>query len=260
MVSLLILNFSSSTAQSSPPHVVAHRGLLKHAPENTLSNFRACLDLRLGFEFDVQKSKDGVLVCLHDTTVDRTTNGTGHVSDLTLEHLKALDAGGWFDPSFAGERIPTIEEVFELIAEYPQADVVISVDLKLDGVEHELVRLAQKHKVLSKLLFIGDTITNADVRKELKAASTEARTAAVTNTPDEFQVALTATNADWVYFRYVPTAEEMQAVVRAKKKSFIAGPTVSGELPENWKSAAAVGMTAILTDYPLELRGMFRDE
>jgi glycerophosphoryl diester phosphodiesterase len=63
--------------ESSHPLIVAHRGLLHHAPENTLANFRACLELRLGFEFDVEQTKDGHLVCIHDGTVDRTTNGTG---------------------------------------------------------------------------------------------------------------------------------------------------------------------------------------
>jgi glycerophosphoryl diester phosphodiesterase len=66
------------------------------------ANFRACLELRLGFEFDVQRSKDGQLVCIHDNTVDRTTNGTGNVAELTLEQIRRLDAGNWFDLKFAG--------------------------------------------------------------------------------------------------------------------------------------------------------------
>ncbi|MCC6509479.1 MAG: glycerophosphodiester phosphodiesterase, partial [Pirellulaceae bacterium] len=72
------------------PLVVAHRGLLQHAPENTLANFRACLELRLGFEFDVARTKDGQLVCIHDDTVDRTTDGKGLVSQLTLAEIQRL--------------------------------------------------------------------------------------------------------------------------------------------------------------------------
>src|ERR1700709_498092 len=93
----LVTAGSHSVAAGPRPLVVAHRGLLRHAPENTLANFRACLELRLGFEFDVQATKDGQLVCIHDSTVDRTTNGTGKVADLTLSAIRGFDAGSWFD-------------------------------------------------------------------------------------------------------------------------------------------------------------------
>ena len=69
---------------SDRPSIVAHRGLLRHAPENTLANFAACLKLHLGFELDVRRSKDGHLVCVHDATVDRTTDGQGEVEEKTL--------------------------------------------------------------------------------------------------------------------------------------------------------------------------------
>ena len=110
------------------PFIVAHRGLLRHAPENTLANFRACLELRIGFEVDVQRTKDGHLVCIHDDTVDRTTNGTGKVSDLTLAELKTLDAGSWFDPAFRGEQVPTLDEVFETLSRYPHRVLIAMTD------------------------------------------------------------------------------------------------------------------------------------
>jgi glycerophosphoryl diester phosphodiesterase len=71
-------------------------------------------------------------------------------------------------------------------------------------------------------------------------------------------MSLAAPNADWVYVRYLPTEEQIEAVHRSKKRAFIAGPTVSDNLPENWQRAAKVGIDAILTDYPLELRSMLR--
>jgi glycerophosphoryl diester phosphodiesterase len=240
------------------PLVVAHRGLLKHAPEDTLANFRACLELGLGFEFDVQRTKDGQLVCIHDTTVDRTTNGTGKVSEMTLEQIRQLDAGSWFDQKFAGEKVPTVEEVLALVAEYRDRNILIAVDLKAAGVEEDVVRLAEKHKVLPKLLFIGRTISEPDVRKKLKAASPKAVTAAVANNPEEFPTALADNNADWVYVRYLPTKEMMDAVHKAQKKSFIAGATVSGNVPANWQHCRSVGLDAILTDYPLELGAELR--
>ena len=67
---------AEGNAADPQPLIVARRGLLLHAPENTLANFRACLELRLGFEFDVERTKDGHLVCIHDGTVDRTTSAS----------------------------------------------------------------------------------------------------------------------------------------------------------------------------------------
>lgn len=256
VLSLLVLH---STSRADGPKIVAHRGLLRHAPENTLANFRACLELRLGFEFDVARTKDGHLVCIHDATVDRTTNGTGKVADLSLEQIRRLDAGSWFDKKFAGQRVPTIEEVIKLVAEYRHLDVLIAVDLKDPGVDAELVRLAEKHGVLPRLLFIGRAISEPRVREQIKRASAKAQAAALANDADEFPKALAAADADWVYLRFLPTKEQMDAVHRAGKRAFLAGKTVSGNVPDNWRRAAAAGIDGILTDYPLEFGAVLRE-
>ncbi len=259
LVGASIVQSASGAAEPGGPLIVAHRGLLLHAPENTLANFRACLELRLGFEFDVERTKDGHLVCIHDSTVDRTTNGTGSVSEMTLERIRELDAGSWFDPRFAGEQVPTIDEVFKLVAGFRHHDVLIAVDLKAEGVEQDVVRLALKHDVLDKLLFIGRTISEPDVRERIMQTSTNAQSAAVANDADEFSKALTAPRASWVYFRYLPSKSEMKAVKGSGKRAFIAGTTVSGHVPMNWRQAAVVGIDGILTDYPLELAATLRE-
>lgn len=246
-------------AQSAEPprtRVVAHRGLLLHAPENTLSNFRACLELRLGFELDVERTKDGHLVCIHDATVDRTTDGSGAVADLTLEQIRQLDAGSWFDPKFAGERVPTIEEVFRLIAAARPPAKAIAVDIKAEGVERDLVALAVRHGIADRLLFIGRTISDEALRSRIHEASPDVFTAAVANHPGEFDSALQS--ASVVYFRYLPSPRQMAAVRQAGKGSFIAGTLVAGNRPENWRRASDLGIDAILTDYPLELAAMLR--
>ena len=248
----------SEAAEPTRSLVVAHRGLLQHAPENTLDNFRACLELRLGFEFDVAKTKDGHLVCIHDDTVDRTTDGTGSVAEMTLAEIRGLDAGSWFDSKFAEEKVPTVDEVLRLIAEYERHDVLIAVDLKTPNVELDVVRLAEKHQVLRRLLFIGRTISEPMVRDRIKQASAQAQTAAVANNTDEFPDTLNAANADWVYFRFLPSDEQMAAVHGAGKRAFIAGATVSGNLPGNWRKAAVAGVNGILTDHPLELAATLR--
>ena len=109
------------------PLVIAHRGASAHAPENTRSAFNlAIMQGAHGIELDVRLSRDNELVVIHDSTLRRTTNGKGHVHDLTLTELKHLDAGSWFHPSFAGERIATLSEIFELVDER----VGINIELK----------------------------------------------------------------------------------------------------------------------------------
>ena len=253
-----LLFLISAAASAGEPLVVAHRGLLRHAPENTLANFRACLELRIGFEFDVEQTKDGHLVCLHDNTVDRTTDGTGRVSELTLRQIQTLDAGRWFDPRFAGEKVPTVEEVLQLLAEYRQHNVLIAVDLKAENIGQLVVQLALKHKVLHRLIFIGRTIQDPILRQQIAIASAKAQTAAVANNIDEFAAALADADASWVYVRFLPTKQQVEDVHQAEKKVFIAGATVSGIAPDNWEHTAQVGVDAVLTDYPLPLRSTTR--
>jgi glycerophosphoryl diester phosphodiesterase len=98
------------------PKVVGHRGAAAHAPENTLAGFRAAKALGVSWvEFDVHLTADGRCVVIHDDTIDRTTDGQGEVGAMVLEELASFDAGAWFDPRFAGETVPTFEEVLDLL-------------------------------------------------------------------------------------------------------------------------------------------------
>ncbi|MBX9974554.1 glycerophosphodiester phosphodiesterase family protein [Cytobacillus firmus] len=93
---------------------IAHRGATAYAPENTIAGFDLAVDMKADYiEIDVQRSKDGELVVIHDTSVDRTTDGTGKVGDLTFDYLRSLDAGSWKGEQFAGEPIPTFEEILD---------------------------------------------------------------------------------------------------------------------------------------------------
>lgn len=108
------------------------------------------------------------------TVVDRL------VQQAILQVLEPI-----LDPTFAGEKVPTVEEVLALIADRRQIDVLIAVDLKAEGVEQDVVRVAEKHRILHRLLFIGRTITEPAVRERIKAASTQAQTATIANNADE---------------------------------------------------------------------------
>jgi glycerophosphoryl diester phosphodiesterase len=90
--------------------VVCHRGASLQAPENTIASLEGAIALGAEVvEFDVRPSKDGVLYVMHDATVDRTTDGTGRISDMTSDEVDRLDAGSWFDEAFVGERVPRLD-------------------------------------------------------------------------------------------------------------------------------------------------------
>ena len=110
-----------------PPLLVGHRGARAVAPENTLASFRrAWEDGADAVEMDVRLTADGAVVVIHDETVDRTTDGHGAVVEMSLEEVRRLDAGSWFDPAYAGERIPTLEEVLA----WAQGKVALLIELK----------------------------------------------------------------------------------------------------------------------------------
>jgi glycerophosphoryl diester phosphodiesterase len=123
-----VLPASPALAAGSPEHVdvvnTAHRGAMGHAPENTLAAFTLGVEQGADLvESDVQRSKDGVLVLMHDTTLSRTTDveevfpdrAPWRVSDFTYEEIQQLDAGSWFSEEYAGEPVPTMAQMVELV-------------------------------------------------------------------------------------------------------------------------------------------------
>src|SRR5919204_3658410 len=91
--------------------VVGHRGAMGYCPENTMISFARAVELGADWvELDVHLTRDGALAVIHDETLERTTNGKGLVREHTLDELKRLDAGSWFAPAYAGERIPSLDE------------------------------------------------------------------------------------------------------------------------------------------------------
>lgn len=121
----------TGSAQYKQKTLIAHRGASAYAPEHTLEAYRLALKQGADFvEQDLQITKDGVLVCLHDVTLERTTNVATvfpdrfklegnvkhwNVVDFMLAEIKQLDAGAWFDPKFAGARVPTWQEAIDLV-------------------------------------------------------------------------------------------------------------------------------------------------
>ncbi len=148
-----------------PPLLVAHRGASGHAPENTIAAFQLALDTNVdGIELDVHMALDGSIVVIHDSTVDRTTNGKGRVGKMTLEQLKSVDAGSWFNAAFPqkarsgyeGQRIPTLSEVMELVRGRARLYIEMkSPDLYPDSLQPELLRIVRLHEMEHDVVFLS---------------------------------------------------------------------------------------------------------
>jgi glycerophosphoryl diester phosphodiesterase len=118
----------------NPFLVIGHRGAMGEAPENTLGSFKLALEQGANaFELDIHMSADGALIVCHDETVNRTTDGKGAIRKLTVTELKRLDAGLWFDPKYKGERLPLLEEVFDLVP----TNFIINIEIK-DHADHQI--------------------------------------------------------------------------------------------------------------------------
>lgn len=128
------------SVDAAPPKIIAHRGVSKEAPENTLSAFAKAIPLGVdAIEFDVHLTKDNVPIVIHDGKFGRTAD-RGYLqrtTSLFLEQVKALDVGSWYDPFYIGERIPTLDEVLDLV----QGSVRLMVEIKKDNSPaHQIVQ------------------------------------------------------------------------------------------------------------------------
>lgn len=136
------------------PRVIAHRGGRKWGPENTLAVFRKCVDAEFyGIELDVHRAKTGELVVLHFDDLTKTTNGRGLVKNKSLAQLKKLSAGAWFSAEFSSEKIPTLQEVLELI----DGQLMLNVEVKnapdaYPGIEDDLIELLDAYGHADKII------------------------------------------------------------------------------------------------------------
>jgi glycerophosphoryl diester phosphodiesterase len=146
-----------TAARSGKILVIGHRGALGYAPENTMASFEKGLTCRADvLELDVHLTRDGELVVMHDADVARTTDGHGRVRDMTLAEIKRLDAGKWFGPEFAGQRVPTLAEVLAWARSRAELAVEIKGDpLPLPGIEEKVVTQLHAHGMADRVIIIS---------------------------------------------------------------------------------------------------------
>lgn len=235
------------------PLIFAHRGLHAVAPENTMAAFEACVNNGLSIELDVYLSSDGVPVVIHDGTLDRTTNGTGRVTQTPFAALRRLDAGSWYDKKFSSQRIPTFEEVLAMIQKKDKARAVhIAINMKeiSPGIEEKVVRLVERFGMLDRVFAFGMDETSL---ARYKAANPEFPVCRRAANKQELLSVSAQPGAEWIWISagadYDPEAAEIEAAQKAGKKLII---YLQQNQPERWSNAGHVGVEAICTDYPLE--------
>lgn len=163
--------------------IFAHRGFSGIAPENTMAAFERAVAIKAdGIETDVHLSKDGKVVICHDETVNRTTNGSGPIQDLTFDQLQALDAGSWFSPEFSKERIPALEDLLKLVS---KTDLTLNIELKTDkvhypGIEAKVLELLKKYSLVEQTIISS---FNFQSLINMKALLPELATAALFKDP-----------------------------------------------------------------------------
>jgi glycerophosphoryl diester phosphodiesterase len=151
--------------QFSRPILLAHRGDLAHAPEDTLPAFQQAIQKGAdGVELDAKLTADGHVIVIHDPTVNRTTDGKGRVGSFTLEAIRKLDAGAKFDKKFTGTKIPLLEEVFETVGR----DKIINIELTnyytpTDGLVLKICQLIKRHNNQAQILFSSFLPTNLKI-------------------------------------------------------------------------------------------------
>ena len=137
-------------------NVISHRGANIYAPQNTLPAFRKSVEIGVdGFETDVHLSKDGVPVICHNYTIDKTSNGKGSISQMTLEELKSYDFGSYFSERYKDTPLPTLDEFLELVT---KTDIkILNIELKEPKeneteIVSETIRLVKEYGLFDKLL------------------------------------------------------------------------------------------------------------
>lgn len=136
---------------------IAHRGAPNYAPESTLPSFQKAIELKSNYlELDVHQTSDNVLVIMHDTSVNRTTNGKGKIKDFTFAEIQKLDAGGWFSEEFKNEKIPTLDVVLDLLISNPELKAIIELkngDSLYPGMEKRVADIVHNKGLEKQIIF-----------------------------------------------------------------------------------------------------------
>lgn len=226
----------------------AHRGAAGYYPENTMLAFAKALELgATGIETDVQMTRDGELVLIHDETLQRTAGTPEWVKDLTLAEIKQREAGSWFREEFAGERIPTLEELLDLVR---NTDTIVNLELKTGvvlypGIEQKVLDTVRRFGLSERIIISS---FNHYSLVECKKLAPDIRTGILymegLYEPWDYakRVGADALHA----YQYALTSE---LVAEAKANGVVYHPFTVNDT-KLMQALIAAGVAGIITDYP----------
>ncbi|VTR91272.1 glycerophosphoryl diester phosphodiesterase : Glycerophosphoryl diester phosphodiesterase OS=Singulisphaera acidiphila (strain ATCC BAA-1392 / DSM 18658 / VKM B-2454 / MOB10) GN=Sinac_4751 PE=4 SV=1: GDPD: GDPD [Gemmata massiliana] len=227
-----------------PVMVACHRGANRYAPENTLAAIKTAVALGADFvEIDIRTTKDGKFVLMHDSTVNRTTNGTGKVSDLTLEEVQKLDAGSWFGKPFAGTRVPTLAEGLAALGNktgvYLDAKDITPEALLAAIKEHDLF---ERHVVYQSVAYCAK-LMKLDARvRAIPPLKT------VADLEQVAEIKPYGVDANWRIL-----SKEMIAACHEKGIKVFSDALGLNESVKQYRAAMSWGIDTIQTDHPLRV-------
>lgn len=229
--------------------VWAHRGASGYAPENTMEAFSMAVDMHAdGLELDVHESSDGQLIVMHDERVDRTTDQTGRIVDKTLAELKQLDASNGM-PQYAGVRIPTLPEVYELVK---PTNLTVNVELKCDiviywGIWEKLVKLERDMGMQGRILYSS---FNHYALMELRKCDPGANIGLLyPNAMVDPWIYAKQLNANAIHPHYLAALSCPGLIEGCKQNGVAIHPWTVNE-PEAMQACVNAGLEAIISNYP----------
>lgn len=242
-----------------PLLVIAHRGSSGTAPENTMAAFRKAVSVGADMiELDVHLSSDGEVVVIHNDSVEEKTDGRGKVADLTKRQLRALDAGAWFSPDFAGERIPLLDEVLDLA----RGNILVNVEIKtgylgpftMDDLVDRTLAVVEDRGMLDRVLFSS---FYAPALRRIAARKGDAILALLLNIP--IQNSEDAKSGLYSIFNCGKDTVTGPSIIAAQRNGVQVNIwTVNQEAEMEWFIKA--GVDGIFTDYPERLIGLLQAE
>jgi glycerophosphoryl diester phosphodiesterase len=246
----LLICCISCLAQTAGTHrtirVIAHRGEHLHAPENTLAAFRGAVEAGADyFETDVRTTSDGKLVLMHDSTVDRMTNGQGDVASMTYEAIGALEVGLKMGPNWAGTRVPTFDEALRFAREH---GIGIYVDSKRLTARDAVDAIA-RHGMQDRVVVYG----GAAYLKDVAALNPKLRVMPEANNAATLKSLLETMSLKVAAFDAKDFTDETIAVAHAAGVDIFVDRLGPADNPSSWQDAIDRGAAGIQTDKPAEL-------